>query len=570
MQSTNIGDNMSTTNTTPKDIGSRSLALGFSFLALAAAAQPSATKFVAFGWEFSRKSVRDLVAVVDSLDKTPLDGIGVYLNEPNPEGGMVSTHNIMREPWDRKVLEPLVPTARELTAHRSMKECFIGTFRAPAGKRIEWDDDAGWANVASNMAIAAWFAREGGFRGISMDPEDYHGTAQFQRRSDDPPYDEMVALARRRGREVFSGVFREFPEIRILSFWFLSLNLEAFGADDPARDARENGVLWPAFVDGILDVMPPTARIIDGCEHSYRYESFRGDFFRAGDVIRRRLPALLSPENRAKYAAQVGASFGIYLDMFTNPEGSSWYFGPVDGSRLLHFERNLFQAAEAADGYVWLWGEKHSWGDWGEKGADADRGISPETWDAALPGLADAILAVKDPVAFAKKRVAALEVAGTRKPLNDNPDCRSENGEVPAPYEVWQNKKSRQGRLWGDSTCGEGDTYSLAVEGAENGAFSFPITQKLSIGDRLYVTVSMKGDGGKATFAWRRGAAWDWNVLPPIRIPFGEPDADGWRHANAVIRVPEGFDGCGLILAVRQAPGQICHFDNVAIYKLAW
>jgi hypothetical protein len=561
---------MSTTNTTPKDIGSRSLALGFSFLALAAAAQPSATKFVAFGWEFSRKSVRDLVAVVDSLDKTPLDGIGVYLNEPNPEGGMVSTHNIMREPWDRKVLEPLVPTARELTAHRSMKECFIGTFRAPAGKRIEWDDDAGWANVASNMAIAAWFAREGGFRGISMDPEDYHGTAQFQRRSDDPPYDEMVALARRRGREVFSGVFREFPEIRILSFWFLSMNLEAFGADDPARDARENGVLWPAFVDGILDVMPPTARIIDGCEHSYRYESFRGDFFRAGDVIRRRLPALLSPENRAKYAAQVGASFGIYLDMFTNPEGSSWYFGPVDGSRLLHFERNLFQAAEAADGYVWLWGEKHSWGDWGEKGADADRGISPETWDAALPGLADAILAVKDPVAFAKKRVAALEVAGTRKPLNDNPDCRSENGEVPAPYEVWQNKKSRQGRLWGDSTCGEGDTYSLAVEGAENGAFSFPITQKLSIGDRLYVTVSMKGDGGKATFAWRRGAAWDWNVLPPIRIPFGEPDADGWRHANAVIRVPEGFDGCGLILAVRQAPGQICHFDNVAIYKLAW
>ena len=65
-------------------------------------------------------------AVVDSLDKTPLDGIGVYLNEPKPDGGMVSTHNIMRESWDRKVLEPLVPIARDLTAHRSMKESFIG------------------------------------------------------------------------------------------------------------------------------------------------------------------------------------------------------------------------------------------------------------------------------------------------------------------------------------------------------------------------------------------------------------------------------------------------------------
>ena len=552
------------------DIGSRSLAVGFSFLALAAAAQPPATKFVAFGWEFSRKSVRDLSAVVDSLDKTPLDGIGVYLNEPKPDGGMVSTHNIMRESWDRKVLEPLVPVARDLTAHRSMKESFIGTFRAPAGKRIEWDDDAGWANVASNMAIAAWFAREGGFRGLSMDPEDYHGTAQFQRRNDDPPFDEMVALARRRGREVFSGVFREYPDIRILSFWFLSMNLEAFGPTDLARDARERGALWPAFVNGILDVLPPTARIIDGCEHSYRYESSRGDFFRAGDIIRRRLPALLSPEHRAKYAAQVGVSFGIYLDMFTNPEGSNWYFGPVDGSRLLHFERNLFQAAEAADGYVWLWGEKHSWGDWGEKGADSGRGISPETWDAAVPGLADAVLAIKDPIAFAKKRVAALVAKGTLKPLNENLDCRSENGEVPAPYEVWQNKKNRQGRLWGDSTCGEGDSFSLAAEGAENGAFSFPITQKLNVGDRLYVTVSMKGEGGGATFAWRRGAVWDWNVLPPIRIPFGEPDANGWRHANAVIRVPEGFDGCGLILSVRQAPGQICHFDNIAVYRLGW
>ena len=36
------------------------------------------------------------------------------------------------------------------------------------------------------------------------------------------------------------------------------------------------------------------------------------------------------------------------------------------------------------------------------------------------------------------------------------------------------------------------------------------------------------------------------------------------------IRVPEGFDGCGLILSVRQAPGQICHFDNMAVYRLGW
>ncbi len=545
--------------------------MGIAIAASAAIAMPhvvqAATKILAFGWEFSRKSVRDLVAYADELDKLPIDGIGVYLNEPKPDGGIVSTHNIMREAWDRKVLEPLVPVARELTAHRSMKESFIGTFRAPSGSRIAWDDDVGWANVASNMAIAAWFAREGGFRGISMDPEDYHGTAQFVRRNDDPPYDGLTAVARRRGREVFSGVFREYPEIRILSFWFLSMNLGAFGSDDPARDARDEGSLWPAFVDGILDAMPPTARIIDGCEHSYRYESSRGDFLRAGNVMRRRLPALLSPENRAKYASQVGVSFGIYLDMYTNPEDASWYFGPVDGSRVRHLEHNLFQASEVADDYIWFWGEKHCWGDWKGVGADEARKIDPRTWCQTLPELEDILIAVKSPAELAEKRVAALKAAGEFKPLNDNPECRSENGEVPAPYEPWQGKKNRQGRLWGDSTCGDGDNYSLAAEGAENGAFSFDIRENLTPGDRLLVSVLMKGKGG-ALFAWKRGTAWDWNVLPPVRVRFGEPDTNGWRHGTAIIRVPEGYEGCGLILSVRQTPGEVTHFDNVAVFKL--
>ena len=34
-------------------------------------------------------------------------------------------------------MEPLVPVAQELTRHKSMRESFIGTFRAPFRKRIE-------------------------------------------------------------------------------------------------------------------------------------------------------------------------------------------------------------------------------------------------------------------------------------------------------------------------------------------------------------------------------------------------------------------------------------------------
>ena len=539
---------------------------GFTVAAPAAAD----TKILAFAWEFSGKSVRDLPVVVDSLDATPIDGIGVYLNEPQADGTKLSTHNVMHEAWWRETLEPLVPLARELTAHRSMRESFIGTFRAPH-KRIDWRDDDAWARIASNMEIAAWFAREGGFRGLSMDPEDYHRAAQFRRLPDDPPYDTLVEKARERGREVFSGVFREFPDVTILSFWLLSLDQRSFGVGDLAADTRARGDLWPAFVDGIFDVLPPSARIFDGDEFSYWFDSDRGDYYRAANAIHLRLPALLSPGNRAKYAAQVGVAFGTYLDMYTDPEGRHWWDGKKPACRdSLHIERKLAQAAEAGDGYVWFWGEKNCWGDWGEEGPNPARGISPKRWREVLPGLEDAVLAVKDSAAYAAKREAELRAEGRWIPLYPNPECSpSAEGGIPKPYTPWQHDKGRKGRLWLDTAFGEGDDFSLAAEGCEDGAYSCIIDKPLQAGDRLLVRASMHGEDGYALFCWRRTTdKWDWTRLAPVVLHFAEPDAAGWCRAEAVVRVPETAAGCGLILGVHQLPGQTCHFDNVAVFAL--
>ena len=526
-----------------------------------------ASRFVGFAWEFSRMSMRDLAAYAEELDKTPLDGIGVYLNEKAPDGTLVSTHNIMRTAWRRDVLEPLVPVARELTAHRALRESFIGSFRAPA-KRIEWNDDAGWALVASNMTIAAWFAKAGGFRGLSMDPEDYRHAGQFCRMAGDATYDELCALVRRRGRETFSGVFREYPDVRILSFWFLSLSHAYLGSDDPARDARERGDLWPAFADGILDVMTPEARIIDGNEHSYRYEAKRGEFARAALAMKQRLPNLVSPENRAKCSNQVGVSFGLYLDMYTNPLGASWYFGPENGSRVRHFAHNLVGAADAADEYVWFWGERHCWADWKGKGPNDERKISPETWNRRLAGFEDEILAVKSQEAFAERRLSCLSGLGVPMALNANPDCAGDSEKVPEPYSPWQQKKCRQGRLFRDATCGDGDCSSLAAESVENGAFSVVPGRDVVPGERFLVSVSAKGDGTSASVAWKRNGKLDWDVLPPVQLRFDAADGNGWRRGTAFVRVPGSADGMSLILSARQRQGEKCNFDNVCITSL--
>jgi len=548
------------------------VAPAFAAVALVAAGvRADATKFVASGWELSNRSLNDLEAWAGELDKTCVDGVFAYLNEPQPDGTTLSTHNIMSAPWRRDTLAALVPVARRLTAHRSMRESFIGTFRCAsrARGRIEWTDDASWSLIASNMANAAWFAREGGFKGISMDPEDYNKHMQFYRRAGEAPYPELAKLARRRGRQVFEGVFKEFPDIKIFSFWFLSLEPKYMGSTNPARDMAECGDLWPAFADGILDAMTPKARIIDGCEHSYRYESEKGDFWRVAQAIQLKLPLLVSPENRRKYREAVGVSFGVYLDMYTNSEDKPWYFGPLNGSRLRRLDCNLSVAAEVADEYVWFWGEKFCWAGWKEAANGANPKVNQNvTWEQQLPGLNDVLLAVKRPLDFAAQRSAKLKSAGLLNPLNANSECRSANGAVPAPYEAWQEKKGRQGRLYGDSTDGDGDSFSLAAEGVEYGAFSFTPPYEVLPGERFLAMVSAKGDGISAQISWKRAGKLDWCVLSPVQLRFGPADENGWRKGRAVVRVPDTANGFKFSMIMRQKEGETCKFDNIRLVPI--
>ena len=80
-------------------------------------------------------------------------------------------------------------------------------------------------------------------------------------------------LARERGRQIGRAMFGEFPEMRVLSFWFLSLNKSYANSDDPVAVMRAEGDLWPMFINGLLDVMPPAARLVDGDEHGYWYRT---------------------------------------------------------------------------------------------------------------------------------------------------------------------------------------------------------------------------------------------------------------------------------------------------------
>lgn len=142
-----------------------SAVLGFSLSAGAAAPDGvSRRKFVMFGWEFGNATPSNILEVVDSLDGTPVDGIGLYPRIVDRKGRRLRDKMMDQPALEWADLEPWVPVLRELSAHRSMRESMMKTICAPTN-RIDWTDDAAWRRISETMRQLTRFSREGGLKG---------------------------------------------------------------------------------------------------------------------------------------------------------------------------------------------------------------------------------------------------------------------------------------------------------------------------------------------------------------------------------------------------------------------
>ena len=538
------------------------VALAFSSLVGMQTAFANADKFVAAGWEFAGARVESLLARADAMDKTPIDGCVLYLEATGRDGKSITSRDIIHQPaWDYADLEPLVPKYRRLLAHKSFKHSFLNSYRAPR-QRVAWTNDKEWAKIANNMRVASRFAKACGFIGLQMDPEDYHRQNQYLRRDEDgDSYEKVAALARRRGREVFSGVFEEFPDMKLLSYWLLSMG-NTYMADVDNRHLREimfrGGVdLWPHFVEGILDALPPTATLIDGLETAYNWRASRMQYVKAYKAIHSDLASVLSPENGRKYQGQIQASFGFYMDGYSVVTNGGWYMEPVNGSRVEHFRSNLAQATRCADEFIWLWGEKGSWT--GLKGKPA--------WSELMPGLHDAMLSTKSPAEYGRILRERMET-GELENLNTNSECRTARpGVVPKPYGTWQEHPKcnlRSGTLSCDNAVGHGDKSSLVAEGVQKGCFTYSVRDRKP-GETFGISFCSRGRHVSAAVGWTKDGRWDWSITRAFIPISGEADADGWTRTDWCVTIPDGANGFGLMLNVGQDAGEKCWFDDIAV-----
>ncbi len=533
---------------------------------LAQADGAAGKKVIGIGWCHNPVTVDDLLEHADSYAETGLDGVTVWMRGKDAAGNGVGMRGIWSEGWTYGMFAHMVPKLKMLTAHKAFRETFLATFRSPTN-RVDWTDDATWARLAGNMRAAAAIARDGGCRGLSMDCEDYRKVRQFFRRPGEMPYDELCVLARRRGAQTFRGVFEEYPDVRILSFWFMSWLAPWHNGQDVRCLEHDRGDLWPAFANGILDVLPPEACIIDGNEHAYRFDASKNDFAASAYRTCDTLAVLVEPENREKYDRQVQISFGLYLDMYVNPTNSSWYFPPTEGSRLETFRRNLVQALDVADEYVWLWSEKHQYAKWHD-GFRIAAGTKPETWDDVLPGLNDVLASEKDRDGFGLRRLIELAAAGRLVNLAENGGCvAATDGSLPKPYGCWQPGKpeNHRGKFGSDAAFGDGDGSSLCAEGVPEGCFTLKI-KDIRPGALYMVKCSACGEGTSVKVAWL-DAKRKWTGQSEY-LPFREK-AGTWRRGAAVVRAPMTARDMHLGLGIMLAPGEKAWFDSIAVIPLA-
>lgn len=541
-------------------------------------------KLIEVGWDMPDS--QHLPGILDEVEKQPFDGLVVQAIGRKDDGSAIPLGwAFLNQKWSRQWFQSSVDQLKGCKFRRFTDNFLI--FNANPGD-VDWFDDAGWKNIVEHWRIAAWVARQSGFKGICFDPEPYASPhAQFtysaQAGHDKHSFAEYYEQARRRGREIMQAVVEEYPDITIHSFFLCSVVSQTTGHTDPRRALSTQGYgLLPAMLDGWLDAAPPTVTLVDGCESSYLYNS-RTAFLEMGNLIRGDCQNLISPANRGKYRAQVQTGFGIYLDVYANPKGSSmWY---IDGQGMPRVERlrmNVRDALSVADEYVWIYGEQFRW--W----PTLSGRTQPKSWSEALPGCAQSLRFARDPIDFARTELARLRAAGKLVNLARNGNFQSDEatmldgqkaayheGATPAGWHAWQTDNSKGTFTW--------DRQSGAPGGPPGAGRIAGVTDGCLIQDyhakpgEYYAISALQRVAGKGQGAIRvrwQTADGKWiHETEDVLIypsPTAKPASGEWVRLFGVARVPDGVGRMVVLLGAsgQSAASDVIWYDDVEVHKL--
>lgn len=529
-------------------------------------------KLIAVGWDMA--NAERMRANMEEMDTTPFHGCSVRFAGPKNTPAM--WYAFGRDVWDEQVIAQIIEDLKATEPQR-LRHRFLLVNANPGD--VDWFDDEGWATIVDHWRTAARVAREGGLVGIMFDPEAYREPwRQFdwstQPQVDQHSFAEYRDKARQRGREVMASVASEYPDATILALFLLSVAREAAERADPvgALSGHAYGLL-PSFIDGWLDVAPPTITLVDGCERAYLFNR-EVDYLASANLIRNKCQRLISPENRYKYRAQVQVGFGVYLDAYVNPPESNWYINPGDQTPVRRLIENVSSALEVADEYVWIYGEQASW--WPSPHPAADK----VRWPEKFPGVDDALWLAADPRGHAMR---ILNEAGERENLLVNADFSSattaatpgtqpadwKQGTAPPNWSFWQTGASKGRPSW-DREVGHDAPGSGSLTAVKSGCLIQWIPA--SAGERYLIAGwrRIQGEGTGAIRVRWQTAEGKWHAETLDRFISAPAPESGWELLAGTVVVPEG---AGRIVLLLMADGQrseqdVIWWDDMVAFRI--
>ncbi|MBT3344942.1 MAG: hypothetical protein HN712_11655 [Gemmatimonadetes bacterium] len=559
---------------------------------------PVPRKLIQTGWDRPTPSV--LLRNLAAREALPFQGMGITIIGVDDAGQPVPMRDAgTGRPWKRSWFQAQIDTLRQIHSEKLTDNFLYLDLSPPPEDFVDAFDDAGWKQIVDHLRIAAWIAKEGGLKGIMFDPEAYRGSViKYQNRlHKDRSFAEYAAKVRERGRQCMVAMAQEYRDMTFFTLFMHSgIAMGAFGLDP--RDGLESSgySLYPAFINGWLDAVPPTLRIVDGFEMAYPHSS-ELQYLKHANAMRNASLALVAPENRAKYRAQVQTGLAIYLDAFVRYPAADvhadvWTDPPLTGPVQERLTAAVISAFEVVDEYVWVWCESYRW----LRVSPHARGAQA-TWEEAMPGITEALRKATRPETRALERAAREFAIRQRKAALRGVPIRNliANGDFnngaapsarPAVDRVWGKPATVQGgpegwTTWnaaesagefGRATHGHSGFSSAQVVGAGDAAF----TQRVNVAPFRFYRISawIRSIGaGHADVRMRwldeHGMVLTMEATPSPLTPEGPP-TDGWQEVSGIVRCPQGALQLEVRLAVtdQEATTDVVWFDDVALYAI--
>lgn len=381
------------------------------------------------------------------LEKVPLDGVATWIATPFPvrledgtmdtarlAGGRLCRHPsgvdtadvgqtvVHQQRISDDYIAPAIKDLRSARFHRfrsNLIHCITGNATGP----INWFDDEWWDTICHNIRQIAKVAKQGGCRGLLIDPEVYsyawwsygiltetEGTDHVYRRGnkdfyDGKTYEETRAKVRQRGREFARGINAEFEDPVVMFFHASGYTARQIYHDGlkrwPTVEEAPFGLMVP-FIDGMLEGSTDGTVIVD-CTSQSKWWVGRERLEAARKLVKEdarklsRVPKLFDQKMKVGFTYRLGVNpqeEAIGQQKGVAPPYESWMYDPSSPDSNFfspqRLEDTLKMALEIGDGYVLFWNYRANWWLDSAEARPADgaptnsksRWVSPVYWQA--------------------------------------------------------------------------------------------------------------------------------------------------------------------------------------------